>query len=277
MEWGTARSGAFGMTNGIRQGSILSPYLFNIYVDELNVQLSNCKLGCHVGTEASNNFSYADDLAIVAPTAKALNAMLEVCTVFASRNSIEFSPTKTVAMLISPDSYKIANKPNIHLGNSRIAYVEEFRYLGHIITCDLTDDADMERERRSLATRGNLIAHKFHSCSDDVKRKMFKCYCYNLYGCSLWSKHRKSTMDRLRVTYNKVMRRLMGLPPWCSASSMFVYYETRSFQEVVRSLTFSMYDRVAVCTNNVICNLSNSDASVKSTIRKEWFQRLFLR
>jgi len=180
-------------------------------------------------------------------------------------------------MLISLASYKIANKLNIYLGNSRIAYVEEFSYLGHIITCDLTDDAEMERERRSLATRGNLIMHKFHFCNDDVKRILIKCYCYNLYGCSLWSKHRKATMNRSRVTYNKVMRRLMGLPPCYSASSMFVYYETRSFQEVVCSLTFSMYDRVAVCTNNVICNLSNSDACVKSTIRKEWFQRLFLR
>ena len=43
------------------------------------------------------------------------------------------------------------------------------KHLGHIINNDLTDDKDIERERKSLATRGNLIVQKFHPGSDDVK------------------------------------------------------------------------------------------------------------
>ena len=173
------------MSNGIRQGSILSPYLFNIYVDELNLLLTNSKVGCHVGGKSSNNFSYADDLAVIAPTAKALNELLGICESFASQNYIEFSPTKTVVMLVSPVGSSFTNKPNIYLKDNVISYVDEFKYLGHIINNDLTDDKDIERERRSLATRGNLIAHKFHFCSDDVKFALFKCNCYQLNGCSL--------------------------------------------------------------------------------------------
>ena len=44
--WGSARSDPFLMGNGIRQGSIISPYLFNIYVDELNILLSKSGIGC---------------------------------------------------------------------------------------------------------------------------------------------------------------------------------------------------------------------------------------
>ena len=71
------------MSNGIRQGLTLSPFLFNVYIDELNYRLSRSKIGCHIAGEPANNFGYADDLAIIAPSVKALNALLNICDDFA--------------------------------------------------------------------------------------------------------------------------------------------------------------------------------------------------
>ena len=171
--WGSARSDPFLMGNGIRQGSIISPYLFNVYVDELNILLSKSGIGCHIGGAPANNFSYADDLAIVAPTARALNKLLEICVEFAQLNYIEFSAAKSVVLMTVPPSFCMLNKPNVYLGENVLSYVDEFKYLGHIISSDLSDDADIERERRSLATRGNMLAHEFNFCSDDVKPIFF--------------------------------------------------------------------------------------------------------
>ena len=49
MRWGGALSVPFGMTNGIRQGSLISPLLFNVYIDEMSGSLSESNVGCHVG------------------------------------------------------------------------------------------------------------------------------------------------------------------------------------------------------------------------------------
>ena len=95
------------MSDGIRQGSIISPYLFKIYVDDLIRRLSCSRVGCHIGGESLNNFSYADDLAILAPSAGALNCLLQICTAFAEENLIKYNPTKTVVMLIPPPCCKV--------------------------------------------------------------------------------------------------------------------------------------------------------------------------
>ena len=42
VSWGNAKSAQFGIVNGTRQGSVLSPYLFSIYVDELLENLRRC-------------------------------------------------------------------------------------------------------------------------------------------------------------------------------------------------------------------------------------------
>ena len=38
VKWGNITSGSFGVSNGVRQGGILSPLFFNVYVDNLSTQ-----------------------------------------------------------------------------------------------------------------------------------------------------------------------------------------------------------------------------------------------
>ena len=45
---GAALSDSFFITNGVRQGGILSPLLFNVYMDALSSSLSNTPIGCSI-------------------------------------------------------------------------------------------------------------------------------------------------------------------------------------------------------------------------------------
>ena len=54
VKWGNKTSESFGVSNGVRQGGILSPLLFNVYVDDLSAQL--------------NHLMYADDLVLMSPS-----------------------------------------------------------------------------------------------------------------------------------------------------------------------------------------------------------------
>ena len=71
--------------------------------------------------------------------------------------------------------------------NNLLQFVKEFKYLGHIITENLTDDANIDREIRNLFVRTNILRRRFYKCSLEVKRTLFKAYC--LYDTALWNKY----------------------------------------------------------------------------------------
>ena len=49
VRWGSVVSDNFLITNGVRQGGILSPLFFNVYMDCLSESLCNTQTGCNVG------------------------------------------------------------------------------------------------------------------------------------------------------------------------------------------------------------------------------------
>ena len=79
----TAISCPFDTSNGVKQGGVLSPLLFNVYLDELILLLREQGVGCHTNGMFVGAFCYADDVTLLAPTGMALNAMLDTCTRFA--------------------------------------------------------------------------------------------------------------------------------------------------------------------------------------------------
>ena len=65
VKWGNAIYTIFTVTNGVKQGGILSPLLFNIYIDDLSLTSSKSNIGCRLGGRLVNHIAYADDLCIL--------------------------------------------------------------------------------------------------------------------------------------------------------------------------------------------------------------------
>ena len=56
VKWGDEKSASFGISNGVKQGGVISPLLFSLYIDELFLLLKESGIGCHVGLTYAGAF-----------------------------------------------------------------------------------------------------------------------------------------------------------------------------------------------------------------------------
>ena len=76
VKWNSVLSQPFNVTNGVRQGGVLSPLFFSIYMDELLLKLKNPIFGCHIGNYYFGALGYADDIVLICPTKEGLRNMI---------------------------------------------------------------------------------------------------------------------------------------------------------------------------------------------------------
>ena len=50
VRWGDTCFTSFCVTNGVKQGGIISPMLFNLYMDDLSLMLNCSGIGGYIGT-----------------------------------------------------------------------------------------------------------------------------------------------------------------------------------------------------------------------------------
>ena len=79
VRWGACISDSFKVTNDVRQDGILSPQLFNIYIDGLSDILSKSSICGSIDGKRINHLLYADDLCIVSLSSAGLQQLLSIC------------------------------------------------------------------------------------------------------------------------------------------------------------------------------------------------------
>ena len=121
-----------------------SPNLFNIYIDDVSVNLNACRVGCCVGNEITNHLMYADDLVIMAPSVAALSKLLRICELFGASHDMIFNQKKSGSVYFISKTLKGAHLHNLYLNGEVILQVDSVKYLGHHLTNDLHDDLDID-------------------------------------------------------------------------------------------------------------------------------------
>jgi len=93
--WNGEYSNCFQVKSGVKQGAIVSPILFCVYLDMLLTELKKADLGCFIGTWIAAALAYADDLILITPSARAMQSMLAICDKFATEYCVTFNKTKS--------------------------------------------------------------------------------------------------------------------------------------------------------------------------------------
>ncbi len=106
-KWGNYLSDTFSVSNVIKQMGILSPMLFNIYVDDLSTALNKCNVGCYFNAIVLNHLYYAADMCLLYPSVHGLNELLYIGDKYATYHDIIYNECKNVCLYFKPLHFKI--------------------------------------------------------------------------------------------------------------------------------------------------------------------------
>ena len=251
--WNGITSSSFRVSNGVIQGGILSPVLFCIYLDVLLLALKHAGVGCHLGKWFIGALAYADDLVLLAPTARAMRIMLKICDDFATKYSLKFNASKSKSLTICLYNKRKTAKLNWNtcsfiIGGYGIEEVDKWTHLGHIINNKLTDDDDIMFRRNSMVGQINNFLCNFSKLDLLIKNQLYKVYCTSFYGCELWDLN-NSCIEQFCVEWRKGARRVWSLPR--HARSDIVY----CIADVIPT-----YDELCRRSMNFVVSCQNSDS-----------------
>jgi len=228
ISWKSATSSFFRSANGIRQGSIISPLLFCIYLDSLIEELRRTGVGCHIGQSYYGVMIYADDITLLSPSVRGLQQMLATAEIFCQKRAIKFNATKTVCMRFT--STRNAKEPVVELGGSRLSWEKCTKHLGITLCHDLSEEAEIASKRNDLFGRVNSLLGNFGRMPNPVKMKLFNSQCCHFYGSQAWD-ITDPALTRMETAFHRCLRRILGLPTTTHRVLLPLISESKSFPE----------------------------------------------
>ena len=257
VRWNSQRSCSFSVSNGVRQGGVLSPVLFTIYIDKLLLELRQLGVGCYWNSHFAGAYAYADDLAILAPSVSALRQMLRCCESFACLHGLKFNPAKTQLIKFSACVTGSSTPPSIKFCDSLLTFSNTVIHLGNILSSDLNDSADILSKCRDMLTKFNALFSCFPNLDPSVLTNLFQSYCLSLHGSALWNVS-SSSLRTLEVSFNKILRRIWKLP---HASHTAAVHCTAGLH--------SLFNQILLRSQNLLCSAERcSSATVRAIFQQ---------
>ena len=106
VRWGNTLSSSFQVGNGAKHGGILSPVLFNIYMDKLSMTLNNTVIDGQIGDQLLNHLCYADDICLISIFLAGMQELLNVFHSYSIEHSLLYNGNKSYSLCFKPTSIK---------------------------------------------------------------------------------------------------------------------------------------------------------------------------
>ena len=202
---------------GVRQGGILSPFLFKFFIDDILNNISDLGEGCMIGLSRVNILAYADDMVLLADNKKSLCNIYSIFRDEISKLDLVINENKSKCVIFNRKrNFRFDSE--IILGNTTFEVVDSIKYLGNVISRDLNDTEDINFKLNNFYKNFNSVFRAFNNVSIDTFSFLFNSYCTPRYGTELWPSNvfRKQIFKTFEIAYCNALKRILGLPKYSS-------------------------------------------------------------
>ena len=215
VRWNGEFSTAFTMTNGCRQGAVLSAIAYCFYCENLFTLLKQRRAGCWVLGYYHGILGYSDDNWLLAPSLNALQDMLVTCEQYAASHNLKFSTdpnpakckTKLMAFLKKP-----RDLPSLYLCGNPLPWVSQLKHLGNTITNKIDgNQQDIKIKSATFINKNNSLNQEFYFAHPATKIQVNRIHNSHFTGSQIW-KFGSCELLKFESVYNKSIKIIYDLP-----------------------------------------------------------------
>ena len=152
--WNQVLSEEFPVSNWVRQGGVLSPMLFTIY---LLVALQRWGVGCFWLSPFTGAVCCADDLALLAPSSSAFRIVLHEC------GNLQYLVVLSLTHLRKTQLIRFGRHKSSCCTDSFLfcglvlSFSDSVTHLGHVLRYDLSDEDYIALRNRDMIQKANCV------------------------------------------------------------------------------------------------------------------------
>ena len=246
VRWDDAVSDWFELKAGVRQGGVLSPAFYAIYVDGLVDILQQMGIGCHLRNAFLSILLYADDMALISPSLRGLQMLLSATDSYCKNWDIMLNPKKTKNLSFG----KKHSLPPLTLDGKNIEWVESWSYLGVTLKSHKNFNCDIDEKVKSFYRCANAILRIDGKSDETVMLQLIESHCIPILTYAIETIHvaDRDQRRRLRVAYNSIFRRIFGYRDWESVTNLQHALRRPTWEELVVNRTAKFMNSVAQCS-----------------------------
>ena len=199
VRWGNAVSRFISFECGVRQGGVLSPYLFAVFIDDIIQDITKSELGCKFRHSTVGIFIYADDIILLAPSIESLQNMLWICEKELAWLDMSLNPKKSLCMRFGP-RYNVNCRNICTASGDCLSWTNSCRYLGVYLCASSNFKCSFSNAKKFFYRSFNSIFGKLGRLASEeiiLHLVMAKCVPLLLYGseaCPI-NKSEKQSLD----------------------------------------------------------------------------------
>jgi hypothetical protein len=259
VRWNSSFSRCFELICGVRQGGVLSPILFTLYVDDIISKVQASNQGCFINNIFVGCIMYADDLLLLSASVTGLQLMIDACAEEIASLDMRFNVAKSSVIRVGK-MYKRPCSPLSVCGQT-LGFVNDVKYLGVHIVSGSHFMIDIKKHKVKFYTALNGILSKCRGCSgmdEMVSIHLINTYCRPLllYACECVTLC-KSNIDSLEHSWNTIYWKLFLVNDAKCISDIQLFMNDVSTSEDIVRRRVKFATRVARSTNSVMIMLSH--------------------
>ena len=208
---------------GVRQGECLSPFLFAVYVNDLEEKLSENEAGICIQDLKLVSLFYADDVVIFSSTQSGLQSEIDRLYDYCNKWKLKLNTDKSKVVVFGKRTSRITQ--TWKFGNKELIVTSKLPYLGVTFTSTGSGyQAQLtlsEQANKAIFSLMKKLNH-FSNLKPDIMLDLFDKFIAPIlnYGSEVWGFHPAPDIERI---HTKFCKKILGIKK--STQNDFVYGE----------------------------------------------------